>query len=91
MLSARELNYSRPSPKQRTGIIKNSINRCQPQTHLDIGASIEPLSQQSPCLDCYWGELELSLQYIADGIDIRHVGLLFICDRYFSIPENSFS
>ena len=60
-------------------------------THLDSGTCIKPLSQQSARLDCYWGELRLPLQYIADGINVRHAGLLFIRDRYFSSPANPFS
>lgn len=70
---------------------KSSVSVVTAPTHLDSGTTVQPLGQQPSCLDGHGGELQLPLQNVTDGIDVRHVGLLFLCDRYFSSPANSFS
>lgn len=77
--------------QRRRRTTKSSISVATAPAHLDSGATVQPLGQQPSCLDGHGGELQLPLQYVTDGIDVWHVGLLFLCDRYFSSPANSFS
>lgn len=54
--------------------------------YLECCAPIKAACQQLASLDGYRRQLPLVLKNVTDGVDVRHVGLLFIVDWNFSIP-----
>lgn len=54
--------------------------------HLDGRSPVEASCQQLAGLDGDRCELPLGFQDVSDGVDVGHVGLLFIVHWDFSIP-----
>lgn len=55
-------------------------------TCLEFGACEEAARQQFACLNGDRCQLQLALQNVSDGVDMRNIGLLLVIYRNFSIP-----
>lgn len=55
-------------------------------TYLEFGAPVQASCQQLASLDGYRCQLPLVFQNVSNGVDMGHIGLLFIVHWNFSIP-----